>query len=65
MKTLLWVDKCLTYGYKLPIYASQSANPIERDNILKLFKNYEQYYEKSNILYASKDEGARSKTSTR
>lgn len=59
------IDKCLTYGYKLPIYVSQSANPIGRDNILKLFKNYEQYYENSNILHVSEDEEIRSKASAR
>ena len=29
---------------KLPLFASQSANPVGRENILSLFKNYEKFY---------------------
>ena len=49
MKTLLWVDDarnplendCIDEGKKLPLFASQSANPVGRENILRLFKNYQ------------------------
>lgn len=38
------VDKCIDKGYILPQFASQSANPVGRENILSLFKNYEKFY---------------------
>ena len=38
------MDKCIDEGYILPQFASQSANPVGRENILSLFKNYEKFY---------------------
>ena len=38
------VDKCLTYGCHLPLYATQSANSVGRENILKLFDRYERFH---------------------
>lgn len=38
------VEECLNRGLLLPKYASQSANPVGRENILKLLRNYEKYY---------------------
>lgn len=35
------VEKAISGHLKLPKYTSQSANPIGRENILKLFQNYE------------------------
>lgn len=34
------VDDCINKGKKLPLFASQSANPVGRENILKLLQNY-------------------------
>lgn len=34
------VDKCIDEGKTLPEFASQSANPVGRENILNLFNNY-------------------------
>ena len=38
------VNRCIDEGKKLPLFASQSANPVGRENILSLFKNYEKFY---------------------
>ena len=35
------VNRCIDEGKKLPLFASQSANPVGRENILRLFKNYQ------------------------
>lgn len=34
------VNKCIDKRYILPRFASQSANPVGRENILCLFENY-------------------------
>lgn len=34
------VNRCIDDGRKLPLFASQSANPVGRENILCLLKNY-------------------------
>lgn len=38
------VNRCIDEGKKLPLFASQSANPVGRENILSLFKNYEKFH---------------------
>lgn len=35
------VNRCIDDGRKLPLFASQSANPVGRENILGLLKNYQ------------------------
>mgnify|MGYP002662505026 FL=1 len=35
------VNRCIDEGKKLPLFASQSANPVGRENIIGLFKNYQ------------------------
>lgn len=35
------VNKCIKSNLPLPKYTSQSANPVGRENILQLLKNYE------------------------
>ena len=35
------VNRCTDDGRKLPLFASQSANPVGRENILGLLKNYQ------------------------
>ena len=37
------VDRCLNDNLKLPLFASQSANPIGRNNILSLFQNFNKF----------------------
>lgn len=43
------INKCLTYNYTLPNYASQSSNPVGRENILKALKSYEKFHKSCNI----------------
>ncbi len=38
------VDYCIETNKKLPKFASQSANPVGRENILKLLQNFERFY---------------------
>ena len=38
------VNRCIDEGKKLPLFASQSANPVGRENILSLFKNFTSTY---------------------
>ena len=37
------VNRCLTEGLLLPAFASQSDNPVGRENILRLFENYKKF----------------------
>lgn len=37
------VDKCIDEGYILPQFASQSANPVGRENILGLLNGYKEF----------------------
>lgn len=37
------IDRCINEGEQLPKYNSQSANPVGRENILNLLKNYEKH----------------------
>ena len=37
------VNRCLIEGLPLPAYASQSDNPVGRENILQLFENYKKF----------------------
>ena len=40
------VDKCIDEGYILPQFASQSANPVGRANILGILNNYKRITQK-------------------
>ena len=37
------VDRCIDEGIKLPEFASQSANPVGRENIITLLSNYKRH----------------------
>lgn len=37
------VDYCIQTKQKLPKYASQSANPVGKENILQLLQNFERF----------------------
>ena len=37
------VDRCIDEGKKLPEFASQSANPVGRENIITLLSNYKRH----------------------
>lgn len=37
------VDRCIDEGKKLPEFASQSANPVGRENIITLLSNYKKH----------------------
>lgn len=37
------VDQCIDEGKKLPEFASQSANPVGRENIITLLSNYKRH----------------------
>lgn len=37
------VDRCIDEGLPLPAYASQSDNPVGRENILRLLDNYRRF----------------------
>lgn len=37
------VDRCIDEGKKLPEFASQSANPVGRENIIILLSNYKRH----------------------
>lgn len=37
------VDRCIDEGKKLPEFASQSANPVGRENIIALLSNYKRH----------------------
>lgn len=37
------VNRCLTECLPLPAFASQSDNPVGRENILRLFENYKKF----------------------
>ncbi len=39
------VDDCITHLIPLPLFASQSANPVGRENILKLMSNAKKFLE--------------------
>lgn len=38
------VDYCLDRGQPLPEYHSQSQNPVGKENIIKLFESYNNFY---------------------
>ena len=42
------VDYCLSNGFPLPEYHSQSQNPVGKENIIKLLDSYNKFY-KENI----------------
>lgn len=35
------VNRCIDEGKELPLFASQSANPVGRENIMRLLSNYQ------------------------
>lgn len=37
------VEKCINKGKTLPSFASQSANPVGRENILSLLQNFKKF----------------------
>lgn len=37
------MDRCIDEGKKLPEFASQSANPVGRENIITLLSNYKRH----------------------
>ena len=39
------IDYCIIAGEPLPLWNSQSANPVGRDNINGILNNYKKYYE--------------------
>lgn len=39
------VNECIYKGKKLPLFASQSANPVGRENILSLLNGYKEFIE--------------------
>lgn len=39
------VDRCINERIKLPLFASQSANPVGRENILGLLNRYKKFIE--------------------
>lgn len=39
------IEYCIDNDLKLPLYSSQSANPVGRENILCLLNNYKKYHE--------------------
>ena len=42
------VDYCLENNADLPEFGSQSANPVGRENILKLLNNFKRYVQRKN-----------------
>ena len=45
MDCALWlVDYCMDLGLVLPLYNIQSANPVGKENIDKLLKNFIKFY---------------------